>query len=263
MLELLSKLKHECQSKGIELLNAQINGSSIKLSCSVNGRRDTELNAYITPDGDSFNFYTLKPQGHKSEVVSIKENEIIPTLVASVNPSSSHEKAIEIPRSDENLVDILKIEVQEGVYDESEVAHNSHRNSRFAYSTKYGKMGTIVDITTRQTNSKGNVDVRYSAYGIKLKDIPKSEADRVMSEMKSNGKEEDCKWNSAETVLTCGLSTTALWDLWKKYKGTEHLIIPKKVSNNDSPYGFEAEFKRRLELNCDSMKNSKEFKIAR
>lgn len=157
MLELLSKLKHECQSKGIELLNAQINGRVIKLSCSVNGRRDTELNAYITPDGDSFNFYTLKPQGQKSEVVTIKENDIIPTLVASVNPEASIDKVTEVSKSEENLVDILKIEVNEGVFDYAEVAHKSHLNSRFAYSDKYRKMGTIVDINTRNINSDINL----------------------------------------------------------------------------------------------------------
>lgn len=154
MLELLSKLKHECQSKGVELLNAQINGRAIKMTCSVNGRRDTELNAYIIPDGDSFNFYTIKSQGQKSDEVKIKEDAIIPTLIASINPEAKPEDAVSETKSTDDLVDILKLEVNEGVFDEVEVAHNSRKNSRFAYSEKYRKMGTIVDVKTRSKNSE-------------------------------------------------------------------------------------------------------------
>lgn len=147
MLKLLSKLKDGCHKEGIDLMHSEINGNAIKLACCVNGSRATELNAYIIPDGDSYNFYTFSPQGVKSDEVKLKENEIIPTLVATVNPSKDSSKTeLSKDESENDLVDIVTIEVEDGVFDDKEVKHGVYKNSRRAYSDKYHKMGTIVGI---------------------------------------------------------------------------------------------------------------------
>lgn len=159
MINLLSKLKHECYLNGVELLNSEINGDSIKMACSVNGRRDTELNAYIVPDGDSFNFYTISPAGNKSEVVNLTEEKIIPTLVAAVNPTREGvvtQTTEEI--EDQSGTDIVTIEVEDGVFDTKEVPHGTYNNSRFAYSMKYSKMGTITEITHKYNSSYNQED---------------------------------------------------------------------------------------------------------
>lgn len=148
MLKLLSKIKDECQREGIDLINSEINGNAIKLACYANGRRDTELNAYIIPDGDSFNFFTISPAGTKSDEINITEEQILPTLVTKMHGErSTPESSTEI---DEDLVDVLTIEVADDTYDTKEVRHNSYKNSRYAYSNKYSKMGVIVDIKTRR-----------------------------------------------------------------------------------------------------------------
>ena len=149
MIELLSKIKDECHKQDIDLMHSEINGDAIKLACTINGRRDTELNAYIVPDGDNYGIYTVTPQGAKSETKCVTENEIIPELVASLT-GEEPEKVI---KEDENGgVDQVTIEVEDGVFDTKEVAHDTYKNSRYAYSDKYHKMGTIVEI--RQLNSK-------------------------------------------------------------------------------------------------------------
>jgi len=147
MLELLSKLKDGCHREGVDLIHSEINGDAIKLACCVNGRRDTELNAYIIPDGDGFNFFTVTPNGNKSEEVKLAEEQIIPTLVSKVNKTEA--PAVEVSKEPEDLVDVLTIEVADGVFDTKEAKHNSYKNSRYAYSDKYHKMGTIVNIQVK------------------------------------------------------------------------------------------------------------------
>lgn len=131
-------------------MHSEINGDAIKLSCCVNGRRDTELNAYIIPDGDDFNFFTISPNGNKSDEVKLTEEQIIPTLVAKVNPDHTPESAVEVSEEPENLTDVLTIEVADGVFDTKEVKHNTYKNSRYAYSDKYHKMGTIIDVQVKK-----------------------------------------------------------------------------------------------------------------
>lgn len=152
MLSVLSKIKHECYKSGIELLNSEISNNAIKLSCCVNGSRATELNAYIIPDGDSFNFYTMTPTGDKSPEVKVKEEEILPTLISAVNPNKNpmEVEGKEVTETTEDLVDDVKIEVEDGVFDTKVVPHDTYKNSRFAYSLKYNKMGTIVEVKSRK-----------------------------------------------------------------------------------------------------------------
>lgn len=150
MLELLSKIKDGCHREGVDLIHSEINGDAIKLACCVNGRRDTELNAYIIPDGDGFNFYTVSPLGKKSEPVTLKEENVIPTLVAALNPGKEGENVTKVNEDPtEGKVDIVTIEVEEGVTDVKEVAHNTYKNSRYAYSDKYHRMGTIIGIEVK------------------------------------------------------------------------------------------------------------------
>jgi hypothetical protein len=152
MLELLSKLKHDCHSNGVELLNAGINGSTIKLTCCVNGRRDTELNAYITPHGDDYKFVTKSMAGDTSDEIIISEPQIVPTLVASVNPNKPKDEVIETPECPECGIDKVTIEVEDNVFDKKFTKRGQYCNSRYAYSDKYHKMGTIHDIEQMDTN---------------------------------------------------------------------------------------------------------------
>lgn len=151
MLELLSKLKDGCHSEGIDLMHSEINGDAIKLACCINGSRATELNAYIIPDGDGFNFYTMDPNGNKSNQVKLAEEEIIPTLVSKLNPSKESEKPEENkPEEPTDAVDVVTIEVADDVFDTKEVKHGTYKNSRYAYSDKFHKMGTIVSIRIKE-----------------------------------------------------------------------------------------------------------------
>lgn len=152
MLDLLSKIKDGCHKNDVDLMHSGINGNAIKLSCQINGSRKTELNAYIIPDGDSFNFYTVDPNGNKSETVKLEEEKIIPTLVSALNPTKeiAEELEDEEAKVDPSSKDVITIEVEDGVYDERVVDHNSYKNSRYAYSMKYHKMGTITNIRLKK-----------------------------------------------------------------------------------------------------------------
>jgi hypothetical protein len=144
MLGLLTKLKEGCHDLGIDLMNAELLGDCIKLYCGINGHRNTEVSAYVEKDGDGFNFYTVTPQGIKSEPIKLSEEKILPTLLATVKPDAQIPEIHE-PQNEEGL-DIVVIEVEDGVFDEKECKRGTYRNSRYAYSNKYHKMGTIVEI---------------------------------------------------------------------------------------------------------------------
>lgn len=148
MLELLSKLKEACHREGLDLIHSEINGNAIKLACCVNGRRDTELNAYIIPDGDGFNFFTMTPNGVKSELKRLTETTLIPTLVSTVNKTEM--PVVEEVEEPQDLIDVVTIEVADGVTDTKEARHGTYKNSRYAYSDKYHKMGTIIDIQIKK-----------------------------------------------------------------------------------------------------------------
>lgn len=144
MLGLLTKLKEGCHALGLDLMNAEINGNCIKLYLGMNGQRNTEISAYVEPCGDGFNFHTVTPQGIKSEPVKLCEEKILPTLLATVKPDAV------LPQIEEPVVEegeeIVVIEVEDGVFDEKKCRKGAYKNSRYAYSTKYHKMGTITEI---------------------------------------------------------------------------------------------------------------------
>jgi hypothetical protein len=144
MLGLLTKLKEGCHNLGIDLISAEINGDCIKLYCTVNGQRNSEINAYVEPNGNGFNFYTVTPQGIKSEPVKLDEEKSLPTLLTSVKPDAEA-PAVEEPENEEGE-EIVVIEVEDGVFDEKKCRKGAYKNSRYAYSDKYHKMGTITEI---------------------------------------------------------------------------------------------------------------------
>lgn len=217
MLRLLSKLKEDLAHNGVEVVNSTLQGDTIKLMCSANGRRDTELNAYIIPDGDGFNFYTQAPSEGKSNEIKLTEEQIVPTIISKVDPNKPYVvENQEATETTEDLQDEIKIEVEDGVFDTKVVKHNSYNNSRYAYSSKYGKMGTIVEIRTLNSNIKypSNEDLVEMAKssGFKMLDLRqiKPMIRRVLKGYES------------------GMSESDITNLYKKNIGKEFGLSPTR-----------------------------------
>jgi hypothetical protein len=143
MLKLLSRIKDGLHDKGIELINSQIDGDAIKLCCSVNGGKCPLLNAYIIPDGDDYNFYTLDNNGNKSNECRVCESDIINKLDEVANPNLDRDSG---PKVDDTRTDLVTITMEDGQTDTKRVPHNTYNNARYAYSKKFSRMGTITNI---------------------------------------------------------------------------------------------------------------------
>ena len=149
MKELLSNLKDRCHSEGLELLRSEILDDGVRLVCESNGRRDMQLITTVSPNGSGkYKVNSVSPSGDFNKELELTEEQIAPAIIAMAsNPDADLEEAIsnvvENP-VDENLMDELTLEVEDDVFDTKVVPSGTYSNSRYAYSDKYHKMGTIV-----------------------------------------------------------------------------------------------------------------------